>query len=63
MSNRRLQTLAALMLAGLWGAGVWIGHTNGYLSALDRVESTLTDLRTIARGVKPPFGRRRAGSG
>jgi adenylate cyclase len=54
MSNRRLQTLAALMLAGAWGAGVWIGHANGYLRALDRVESTLTDLRTLARGVRTP---------
>src|SRR6185436_2026938 len=54
MSNRRLQTLVALMLAGAWGAGVWIGHSNGYLRALDRVESTLTDLRTLARGIKAP---------
>ncbi len=30
--------LVALMLAALWGAGVWIGHANGYLPALDRVE-------------------------
>ena len=54
MSNRRLQTLVALMLAGIWGAGVWFGHASGYLRALDRVESTLTDLRTLARGVKAP---------
>src|SRR5436305_5223656 len=54
MNTRRLQILVALILAGIWGAAVWIGHTNGYLSALDRVESTLTDLRTLARGVKPP---------
>ena len=57
MSNRRLQTLVALMLAGTWGAGVWIGHANGYLRALDRIESTLTDLRTLARGVKTPPDR------
>ena len=54
MSNRRLQTLVALMLAGIWGAGVWFGHANGYLRTLDRVESTLTDLRMLARGVKAP---------
>jgi adenylate cyclase len=54
MNNRRLQTLVALMLAGIWGAGVWFGHSNGYFRALDRVESTLTDLRMLARGVKAP---------
>jgi adenylate cyclase len=56
MGNRRSQTLVALLLAAVWGAGVWIGHTNGYLPALDRVESTLTDLRTLARGIKAPPG-------
>jgi len=54
MDSRRLQTLVALILAGIWGAGVWIGHANGYLRTLDRVESTLTDLRMLARGVKAP---------
>jgi adenylate cyclase len=54
MINQRLQTLVALILAGIWGAGVWLGHANGYLRALDRIESTLTDLRTLARGVKAP---------
>src|SRR6185369_11537541 len=54
MSSRRLQTLVALMLAGTWGASVWFGHSNGHLRALDRIESTLTDLRTLARGVKAP---------
>jgi adenylate cyclase len=54
MGNRHLRTLAALRLAGGWGAGVWIGHANGHLRALDRVESTLTDLRMLARGVKVP---------
>ena len=57
MSSRRLQTLVALMLAATWGAAVWIGHSNGYLRALDRIESTLTDLRTLARGVKAPPDR------
>jgi adenylate cyclase len=54
MSNRHLQTLVALVLAGIWGGGVWFGHANGYLRALDRVESTLTDLRMLGRGVKAP---------
>jgi len=38
----------------MWGASIWIGHANGYLGVLDRVESTLTDLRTLARGGKAP---------
>jgi adenylate cyclase len=54
MNNRRLQTLVALVLAGIWGAGIWTGHASGYLRFLDRVESTLTDLRTLIRGVKAP---------
>jgi adenylate cyclase len=54
MINQRPQTVVALILAGIWGAGVWIGHANGHLRALDRVESTLTDLRMLARGVKAP---------
>ena len=54
MINQRLQTLVALILAGIWGAGVWVGHANGYLRALDRIESALTDLRMLARGVRAP---------
>jgi adenylate cyclase len=55
MGNRRLlQTVVALALAGLWGAGVYFGHSIGYLRFLDRVESTLSDLRILVRGVKVP---------
>jgi len=54
MNTRRLQTLVALVLAGIWGAGTWTGHASGYLRFLDRVESTLTDLRTLIRGVNAP---------
>jgi adenylate cyclase len=54
MNSRRLQMLVALMLAGTWGAGIWTGHASGYLRFLDRVESTLTDLRTLIRGAKAP---------
>src|SRR3954471_19619330 len=54
MSNRRLQTLIALLLAGLWGAAIYLGQVGGHLKFLDRIESTLTDLRTLARGVKVP---------
>jgi len=50
MSGRALQTLIALILAGLWGA--WLGavHWRGDTWFLERVEATMTDLRTLARG-------------
>lgn len=54
MRNRRLHTLIALLLAGLWGAAIYLGHAGGQLKFLDRIESTLTDLRTLVRGVKVP---------
>jgi adenylate cyclase len=54
MRNRRLQTVIALLLAGLWGASIYLGHASGHLRFLDRIESTLTDLRTLIRGVKVP---------
>jgi adenylate cyclase len=54
MRGRHLQTLIALALAGLWGFGVYFGHLQGHLRFLDRVESTMTDLRTLARGVRVP---------
>jgi len=54
MSSRHLQTLIALVLAGLWGFGVYFGHTYGHLQFLDRAESAMTDLRTLVRGVRVP---------
>ncbi len=55
MSGRALATLIALILAGLWGAGLGFAHWRGNLGFLDRVEATMTDLRTLARGTaKPP---------
>ena len=55
MSRRALSTLIALVLAGLWGAGLGFAHWRGNLSFLDRVEATMTDLRTLVRGpAKPP---------
>lgn len=54
MNSRRVQILVALVLAALWGAGIYIGHANGHLRFLDRLEATLTDLRTLARGVQRP---------
>ncbi|PZV39601.1 CHASE2 domain-containing protein [Mesorhizobium kowhaii] len=55
MSRRALPTLIALILAGLWGAGLGVAHWRGNLWFLDRVEATMTDLRTLVRGpAKPP---------
>ncbi|WP_245316972.1 CHASE2 domain-containing protein, partial [Bradyrhizobium manausense] len=52
--NRRFQILLALVLAALWGGGIFAAHTYGHLAFLDRLEATLTDLRTLARGVQAP---------
>ena len=54
MANRRLHILVALVCTGLWAAAIWFGHSSGRLRLLDRLESTLTDLRTLARGVTTP---------
>lgn len=54
MSKRRFHGLIALVLTALWGAGIYAGHATGHLRFLDRLEATLTDLRTLARGVKAP---------
>src|SRR6187200_3248678 len=51
MSARAL-VLAALVLSTLWGAALAVGHLNGGLWFLDRVEATMIDLRTLIRGVK-----------
>ncbi|TPQ32536.1 adenylate/guanylate cyclase domain-containing protein [Bradyrhizobium guangdongense] len=54
MSKRRFHGLIALVLTALWGAGIYAGHATGHLRVLDRLEATLTDLRTLARGVITP---------
>ncbi|WGD55751.1 adenylate/guanylate cyclase domain-containing protein [Bradyrhizobium sp. CB1650] len=54
MSSRRVEILVALVLTALWGAGIYAGHANGHLRFLDRLEATLTDLRTLARGLQRP---------
>ncbi|WP_424627650.1 CHASE2 domain-containing protein [Bradyrhizobium sp. SYSU BS000235] len=53
MSRRTLQTLTALVLAGLWGAGLSFIHVRGDAWFLDRIEATMTDLRTVVRGKIP----------
>jgi adenylate cyclase len=54
MGSRHLQTLIAVFLSGLWGAAVYFAHERGHLGFLDRIESAMTDLRTLARGVQVP---------
>ncbi|OAF15767.1 CHASE2 domain-containing protein [Bradyrhizobium neotropicale] len=54
MSSRRVEILVALVLTALWGASIYAAHANGHLRFLDRLEATLTDLRTLARGVQRP---------
>jgi adenylate cyclase len=49
-----LQNLIAVGLAGLWGGGVYFAHSQGRLHALDRAEATITDFRTVLRGVRTP---------
>jgi adenylate cyclase len=52
MDSRHLQTLIAVFISGLWGAAVYFAHERGHLSFLDRIESAMTDIRTLARGVR-----------
>ncbi|NOJ46216.1 CHASE2 domain-containing protein [Bradyrhizobium archetypum] len=54
MSRRRLHILVALLCTGLWAGAIWLGHSSGHMRFLDRLESALTDVRTLARGVKAP---------
>ena len=54
MGRRNLPTLIAVLLSGLWGTAVFFAHERGHLSFLDRIESAMTDLRTLARGVRIP---------
>ena len=54
MSGRHLQTMIAVVLAGLWGFGVYFAHSHGRLRFLGRAESAITDLRTLVRGTRAP---------
>jgi adenylate cyclase len=54
MSGRHLQTMIALVLAGLWGFGVYFAHSHGHLRFLDRAESAMIDLQTLVRGTRTP---------
>jgi adenylate cyclase len=54
MSGRHLQTMIAVVLAGLWGFGVYFAHAHGRLRFLNRAESATIDLRTLVRGTRVP---------
>jgi adenylate cyclase len=54
MRGRHLETLIALVLAGLWGLEVYFAHSHGYLGFLDRVESTMIEFRTLVRAPRVP---------
>lgn len=54
ISRRRLHILVASLCAGVWAGAIWLGHAGGHLRFLDRIEAALSDVRTLARGVKAP---------
>lgn len=54
MTGRQLQTSIAVLLAAVWGFGIYFVHSQGGLRFLDRIESIAIDLRTLARGKKAP---------
>ena len=54
MGGRALQTLAAIGLAGIWAIGLGTAHMRGDIRFVDRLEATLTDMRTLVRGPKRP---------
>jgi adenylate cyclase len=50
MFRRALPLGIALLLAGIWGAILAGGHLRGGVWLVDRIESTMTDLRFLLRG-------------
>ncbi|WP_037071100.1 CHASE2 domain-containing protein [Rhizobium sp. CF142] len=52
--NRRLQTMIALLLAGLWGAALGYFHLQSDSGLMERMEATLADLRSTIVGVRAP---------
>ncbi len=51
--NHRVQTVIALLLAGLWGAALGYLHLRPGFDPLERIEATLADLRSSIVGVRP----------
>jgi len=52
--KHRLQTVIALLLAGLWGAALGHFHLNAGTGLLDRMEASLADIRSVIVGGKTP---------
>ena len=50
MNSRALQTSIALVLAAVWALALGVKHWRGDVGFLERVEATMTDLRTVIRG-------------
>ena len=51
---RRHFTAVALVLSGFWALAIGLGHLDGDNGLIDRLEATLTDLRTTIRGPQTP---------
>ncbi len=54
MPARRLLITIALLLSALWGGLLGYMHLSGSFSFLDRLEASLTDLRSTVLGAKEP---------
>jgi adenylate cyclase len=52
--GRGLQNLVAVLLAGLWGLGVYVAHSQGHLRSIDRAESAMAGFRLLLRGARTP---------
>lgn len=53
MGGHRLYAAIAVVLTGLWGGLLGYSQLNGDAWFLERVEATMVDLRTLARGIRP----------
>ena len=54
MGGRAFQILTGLALTAIWAIALGVAHVNGDIRFVDRMEASLTDLRTIVRGPKQP---------
>lgn len=53
MGRQHLASLAAIILAGLWGAALALPHLRGGVPILERIEAPLVDLRFLILGPRP----------
>ncbi|MBB3453173.1 adenylate cyclase [Rhizobium sp. BK313] len=54
MRRPPLQTLIALVLTAVWGAGLGIAHLRGDIPVIDGAEATLANLRNVLGGSRQP---------